>query len=105
MDLNFINIAKNGEYYYPANKHYNSTGYVTCDRCAKTNICACIGYESYDLCLDCVLVVIKSSNSFQKNIQTQPKKEYLSKMMQKMYRHEENLNDDRLTFMCQDMYE
>lgn len=103
MEFNFINIAKNGIYYYPANKHYGGIGYVTCDRCARTNISACIGYDSLDLCLDCVSVVIKSTNnSLQKN--TQPKQEYLSRMMQRMYKSEEDLNDDRLTYMCQDMY-
>ena len=50
-----IQILKNGTYYNPASKHYNfNSTNVVCDRCRKTGLDMCIGFESYDLCLQCV---------------------------------------------------
>lgn len=49
-----LNICKHGTYYNPANKHYNNNSKVVCDRCFKNNLDACIGWQSYDLCLLCV---------------------------------------------------
>jgi hypothetical protein len=50
----FYDTYKYGEYYNPANKHYNGQEDVGCDRCQKTNITVCIGYRDIDLCLKCV---------------------------------------------------
>ena len=50
----FEKIYKLGHYYNPANRHYNSQGTVNCDKCAKTNLNVSIGWEKYDLCLQCI---------------------------------------------------
>ena len=47
-------ICESGILYYPSNKHYDSTTSVNCDRCHKHNINVCIGWNSYDMCLNCV---------------------------------------------------
>jgi hypothetical protein len=52
-------IITYGSYYYPATSHYTRSCTVMCDRCKKTNISACIGYNNFDLCLECVDKVIK----------------------------------------------
>ena len=51
-----LQIFKNGIYYCPASKHYSSNESINivCDRCKRTNIDICIGYETYDLCLQCI---------------------------------------------------
>ncbi len=47
-------ICQNGTYYIPAWKHYNNKqANVVCDRCKRTKLSACIGYDSYDICLAC----------------------------------------------------
>lgn len=47
-------ICQDGVYYIPAWRHYNTQVSVVCDRCNKTHLSACIGYQNYDLCLNCV---------------------------------------------------
>lgn len=47
-------ICKYGIFYYPANKHYDNKGSVVCDICNANNLDSCIGYETYDACLECV---------------------------------------------------
>lgn len=45
-----------GTFYCPASKHYgNNTPNVLCDRCRRQNLVCCIGFESKDLCMKCVL--------------------------------------------------
>lgn len=44
----------NGIWYYPAWRHYNSLVCVVCDRCNKSNLPACIGFDNIDLCILCV---------------------------------------------------
>jgi len=52
--MSYQNIIQNGNYFFPAWKHYgNPQLNVTCDRCNKTNLQACIGYGDRDLCLLC----------------------------------------------------
>lgn len=56
----FILVCKRGTYYNPAKKHYeDKSNNVICDRCCKHNLNVCIGYEKYDLCLNCTEEVIK----------------------------------------------
>lgn len=59
MDLKFVKTVENGTFYYPAKKRYNNIGYISCDRCDQLNINACVGYESVDLCLNCVNFVVE----------------------------------------------
>lgn len=53
-------ILARGVFYHPAGLHYgNSAGSVTCDRCHRTDILACIGFDRYDYCLPCVEAVAR----------------------------------------------
>lgn len=120
MDNKFISIVKYGTYYFPANEHYGGQGYVTCDRCAKNKLNACIGYDSEDLCLNCVTVITNSILEF--NVPTpNPPLPFrpLTRMMQKMtlmaqnmYKPENsnklnkpNNPEEYLTYMQQDMFD
>lgn len=58
MKTSFSDVAKKGSYYYPAHTHYGRETIVTCDRCAKANLKACVGYVDIDLCLECISTVI-----------------------------------------------
>ena len=49
----FSEIVINGAYYYPAWKRYYEYAYISCDRCTRRILDACIGYKEYDLCLSC----------------------------------------------------
>jgi hypothetical protein len=53
------NISTYGTYYNPAEKHYDNGQTVICDRCYREKLDVCIGYEKYDLCLDCVKEVVQ----------------------------------------------
>lgn len=67
----FSNIFRYGIYYNPASTHYaehnrNLTTFgpyqefnskpvnVVCDRCSKSNLKVCIGWNDSDLCMKCV---------------------------------------------------
>lgn len=56
-----IQIAKHGQYYCPAHKHYNKIVTVECDRCGLKPLKACIGYGDKDLCLTCTNKLIEGS--------------------------------------------
>ena len=53
IDSVLSNIYKNGTYYNPAWMHYQEDVVVSCDRCKKTPLNVCIGWEKYDMCLKC----------------------------------------------------
>lgn len=53
-ELMYKQIYKYGTYYNPASKHYGSNASVVCDRCHKSDLDICIGYESHDLCMPCI---------------------------------------------------
>lgn len=52
----YEDIYRYGSYYNPARNHYNYNGHVmvNCDRCLKEDLSVCIGWNSHDLCLDCI---------------------------------------------------
>lgn len=51
-------ILERGTFYFPAGAHYgNPDAKVNCDRCKRSGIPACIGFERNDLCLPCVELV------------------------------------------------
>lgn len=59
-DMSFTkNVFKNGIYYNPATDHYPDIKnvLVSCDRCKIINLHVCVGWESYDLCLKCMLII------------------------------------------------
>jgi hypothetical protein len=50
-----MNIYRFGIYYSPAISHYGGTvAAVRCDRCARSNLSTCVGWENHDLCEHCV---------------------------------------------------
>jgi hypothetical protein len=58
-----IKICKYGTYYNPAYNHYGSETNVMCDRCRKDNLDICVGWQSHDLCLPCVITVNSETKS------------------------------------------
>lgn len=60
MSASAINRAlTEGKFYYPASLHYKGSQMgdsvcVTCDRCYKSDIPACIGIDTLDFCLPCI---------------------------------------------------
>jgi hypothetical protein len=57
----FLPILERGSFFYPAGLHYrNPAATVICDRCRRSGIKSCVGYESQDLCLPCVEQIISS---------------------------------------------
>ena len=81
--------SKYGTYYNPANKHYKYKGIVNCDRCSRTNLLVCIGWEEYDLCLKCAddLSINMKKRSKKKMVKPPPLREI-----------------DTLTFMMKDQF-
>jgi hypothetical protein len=76
-----IDICKYGIYYYPATKHYENGGQVSCDRCFKNYIDMSIGWKNYDLCLPCV-----------NEINEQLKNRFNTKIMTNMMQNQFDLN-------------
>ena len=54
MDREIKITYKYGKYYNPAWMHYGEQTNVMCDRCKSNNLKTCIGYKTYDLCMQCV---------------------------------------------------
>lgn len=63
--MNFENVVRYGYFYYPAHKHYGKFVSVRCDRCNKTDLTSCIGYDKMDLCLPCADSVVATRENKQ----------------------------------------
>lgn len=51
-------ILERGTFYFPAGAHYgNPDAKIICDRCKRSGIPACIGFERNDICLPCAELV------------------------------------------------
>lgn len=80
--IDFIDIYKLGTFYNPAYKHYAGDANINnlnnnnnnnnskiaieniiCDRCNKDNLLSCIGYQNFDLCLQCILEIETNMNT------------------------------------------
>jgi hypothetical protein len=86
-------ILERGVFYYPAGLRYaNPDAAVTCDRCRRTRILACIGFEHYDYCLPCVDAVARA----------QPSRTYDSSTRPPMTQN--SLPSQYMTLMVQDMF-
>lgn len=116
-----IKIFKNGTYYNPASSHYNTGASVICDRCKRTNLDMCIGYESYDLCFQCIqdislqlkkpmysplpspdIATYMQQSQFQTNME---QSQYKTRMLQRQFRnYEVDSDDDMKTFMVQSQF-
>lgn len=53
--VSLVDVARYGYYYNPAIKRYpgKKNISVTCDKCLKKNLTACISKDKYDICLKC----------------------------------------------------
>lgn len=89
-------ILERGVFYYPAGLRYaNPDAAVTCDRCRRTRILACIGFERYDYCLPCVDAVARAQSS-RTNSLTPP--------IMNNYMTQNSLPSQYMTLMVQDMF-
>lgn len=101
MDFELNNVFKFGVYYNPAWQHYNAPTNVVCDRCKRTNLPVCLGYDSLDLCMLCVHEMSKIKS--QPTVPVRP----LTRMSQDMYRTlmaQDTYRSFNNTYMMQDMY-
>ncbi len=69
----FLQVYLNGQYFNPAKKRYppNPNGYVECDKCNKRGIDSCISWNEYDLCMNCIVEIEGTINSY-KNLENMP---------------------------------
>ncbi len=106
-------IIKNGKFYCPATSHYNNSNNIQCDRCYKNNLKTCIGYEEYDLCLECV-DKITNINEIESNLTYMEQNIFNIKPINRLTRMEQNIfkiydkpkyiEDQHLTLMEQKIY-
>jgi hypothetical protein len=60
-----MNVYNYGTYYNPASKHYGGDHMtVNCDRCSRTNLKTCIGWQKFDLCNACISDIEKTVPRF-----------------------------------------
>ena len=117
--MDFFKILTQGKYYYPASSHYsqNESISVTCDRCLTTNLKVCIGFDQYDLCLECISDLSNMKNSFvpqpptytkmsQSMFKSNSDAQNLTLMRQTMFQNDSRQNDSRqnLTYMQQSIF-
>jgi len=58
----FSTVCKNGIFVYPANVYKGATvQIITCDKCKKPQLEACLTFNNMDLCLECVNQIINTS--------------------------------------------
>lgn len=96
---------KYGKYANPANSRYNSsTVNVICDRCRKSNLLTCIGYNQIDLCLNCAAQMEETDKK--EAVATPPK--LMTLMMQYQFKPNNDSNEEsspsNLTFMMQSQF-
>jgi hypothetical protein len=92
MDSVILNVYNNGTYYNPAWKHYGHKTNVVCDRCKTTQLKVCIGWNKYDLCMQCIDDVSRHS--------CRPDPRDMTLMVQSMFTEDRNM-----TYMSQGMYD
>ncbi len=59
----FLEIVENGNFFFPAYRHYGSLPKnIRCDRCQRTNLTCCVGFLDHDLCMRCVEIICEKNN-------------------------------------------
>lgn len=103
---NYHNIVKYGRYFNPAKAHYQNAECVVCDRCHKTDLSICIGYEDYDLCFSCVEEVkrIMDRSKNHMNMTLMAQNQFRQIPLTKMEQHQYTDDNSKLTFMMQDQF-
>lgn len=117
----FLEIVKNGKFFFPAWKHYgNPSADVNCDRCKKSNLVCAIGYGTRDLCLSCAENIC-NKNMHYHNYHDYPPfmpgpiplnphpHPYITRMAQDIFKPnltlmEQEIYKPNLTFMLQDIF-
>lgn len=111
-----LQIYKLGSYYNPATNHYGYEANVTCDRCFKSHLSICIGWQTYDLCLPCVNEINKEINKEVKkkstpvcktNMEQSQFKTIKTMMLQSQYNLKNGEKDDDnsyKTYMLQNIF-
>jgi hypothetical protein len=55
-------IISKGQIFCPAYLHYGSKELnISCNYCGRKNLACCVGYENYDLCMECVDKITRPS--------------------------------------------
>ena len=62
-DSQYLEVVQYGKIYTPAWTHYGYKAYVGCDRCKNAYLDTCMGYETSDLCMNCVVQLKKNQMS------------------------------------------
>ena len=93
----FEKVIKLGTFFYPASKHYDRNVSVRCDRCFKTDLLSCVGFEQLDLCLVCVDSVSKILDNKKAPVRV------VTRMMQSMVVPDFDSDLDTMTKMMQSM--
>lgn len=94
-----MNIYNYGSYYNPAYRHYGDVTNVVCDRCRRSNLDICIGWQTYDLCLKCVSDLNDQKTKHTQFVTKQPLDEIVTFMEQSQF----TKHSDK-TRMCQTMF-
>lgn len=63
-------VARHGTYFNPASDHYKNPDVILCDKCHKSNLQVCIGYQDMDLCLDCVKSILDQQGDQDTQVRT-----------------------------------
>ena len=102
MDREITNIFYKGKFYNPAWTHYGKQTNISCDKCKRNNLTVCIGWEAFDLCMDCVSSL---DNLLNKPVPTsKPENPQMpSRMVQSIYQHSRT-PDEPIVKMTQRMF-
>ena len=113
MDRNATqSVYKYGTYYNPASRHYgdNLATNVSCDRCHRSHLDVCIGWQTFDLCLQCMTEINRMMNRVTDcgwtkkmpsgSLLDQGQGQLLTRMIQSQF----SPNEEIATFMEQDQF-
>ena len=125
----YVNVYKNGNYYCPASSHYDQSPdecNVSCDRCKRSNLRSCIGWNEIDLCLQCNseieqissrdllgddddMMTLMMQDLFRPHTLTEMKQEQfrpqtLTRMVQEQFRPQQDARYEVITYMQQGQF-
>lgn len=55
--MDYERIIAKGKKYTKHERYPNTDSIIICDKCKRQDISKCIGYQQWDLCLECVKVI------------------------------------------------
>ena len=100
-------ILERGVFYFPAGLRYaNPDAAVTCDRCRRTRILACIGFRRYDYCIPCVDAVARAQSSRTNSLTPPIMNNYMTQnSLPSQCMTQNSLSSQCMTLMVQDTVE